>query len=221
MQERSINLTFHGIGEPALAIDSNERRYWVGCDEFVTVLDAAAQRGDVRISFDDGNASDVQYALPALSARGLRASFFVVAGRLGTPGYLDAGDLHALTAAGMTIGCHGMRHVAWRRLDDDTLHEELVDAKRILEDVVERPVTAAACPFGSYDRRVLRTLRRSGYGTVYTSDTGTARPDQWLQARNSIRRGDGAQIVERVLASERPAHRALRLRAKQVAKRWR
>ena len=49
-----------------------------------------------------------------------------------------------------------MLHRPWRELGDSALHEELVDAKRILEDVVGRPVTEAACPFGSYDRRVLR-----------------------------------------------------------------
>src|SRR4051794_40406907 len=38
------------------------------------------------------------------------------------------------------------------------LRVELVDARRLLEDIVERPVCEAACPFGSYDRRVLRLL---------------------------------------------------------------
>ena len=184
------------------------------------MLDAAAEHGDVRITFDDGNASDVEHALSALRERGLSASFFVVAGRLGTPGFLDASDVRALAAAGMTVGCHGMHHVAWRHLDDRALHEELVGAKRIIEEVVERPVTEVACPFGSYDRRVLRSLRRCEYRTVYTSDGGTTASDDWLQTRNTVRWGDGAGLVEQILSAERPPRAALR-RAKQVAKRWR
>ena len=42
------------------------REVWVGLASFLDVLDAAAERGDVTITFDDGNASDVEIALPAL-----------------------------------------------------------------------------------------------------------------------------------------------------------
>ncbi len=47
-------------------------------------------------------------------------------------------------------------------------------------------VTQAACPFGAYDRRVLRSLRGYGYERVFTSDGGRLRADRWLQARNSV-----------------------------------
>ena len=217
---RAINLTFHGIGDVERHLDPGERSVWVSRESFLAVLDSVAGREDVRITFDDGNASDLAHALPALRARGLSATFFVVAGRMGTPGFLDAAGVRALAAAGMDIGSHGMRHRPWRRLDERALHEELVEAKRLLERVVERPVTEAACPFGAYDRRTLRTLRRSGYRAVYTSDRGTARPGGWMQARNSVRQGDGGDLLERIAASERPA-RALPRRARQLAKRLR
>jgi len=94
----------------------------------------------------------------------------------------------------MDIGCHGMRHRPWRGLKDRELHEELVQARTILERTVGRPVTRAACPFGSYDRRTLRTLRDCGYEHVYTSDRGTARLGDFLQARNSGINQRGEQV---------------------------
>ena len=221
MRQRHINLTFHGIGETDRTLDPGEADVWVSRQRFVSVLDSVAGRSDVRITFDDGNASDVEHALPALRRRGLRATFFVVAGRLGTPGFVDEAGVRALAGAGMTIGCHGMRHLPWRELDDGALQEELVDAKRLLEEVVERPLTAAACPFGSYDRRVLRFLRRSGYDRVYTSDRGTARADAWIQARNSVGPTDDARLLDRIAAADRRPHEALRRHTKLVAKRWR
>jgi peptidoglycan/xylan/chitin deacetylase (PgdA/CDA1 family) len=221
VRQRSINLTFHGIGEPERLLDPGEEQVWLGSDRFESALDSVAGRGDVRITFDDGNASDVEHALPALRRRGLTATFFVVAGRLGSPGFLDAGDLRALAAAGMTIGSHGMRHRSWRRLDGRALREEHVEAKRRLEEIVERPVTEAACPFGAYDGRVLRSLRRCGFRRVYTSDRGTARPNDWLQARNTVRRVDEAGLVEDALSLEGSHYKALRRRAKLAAKRWR
>jgi peptidoglycan/xylan/chitin deacetylase (PgdA/CDA1 family) len=218
---RSINLTFHGIGAPERRLDPGEPDVWLGTDEFRSVLDAVAGRRDVRITFDDGNSSDVKHALPELRRRGLRATFFVVAGRLGTPGFLDEHDVRALAEAGMAIGCHGMRHRTWRRLDDRALHEELLDARRMLEEIVQRPVREAACPFGHYDRRVLRSLGRCGYRRVFTSDRGTARSDAWLQARNTVRPVDGPRLVEDVLARERSPVGAMRRRTKLAVKRWR
>jgi peptidoglycan/xylan/chitin deacetylase (PgdA/CDA1 family) len=219
-QHSIINLTFHGIGRHDRPLEPGERDVWVSWDCCLGVLDAVADRTDIAITFDDGNASDVELALPALRSRGLTATFFVVAGRIGTPGFLDRGGVRTLADAGMTIGCHGMRHRPWRRLDDRSLHEELVDARRVLEGIVGRPVTDAACPFGSYDRRVLRGLRRSGYRHVYTSDRGQTEPADWLQARNTVRRGDGADILARI--SSRPGpHEKLVQRARLAAKRWR
>src|SRR3954470_2683415 len=141
---RAINLTFHGIGEPGRRLDPGESDVWVTREQFLAHLDAAAGRDDVRITFDDGNASDLEHALPALRERGLTATFFVVAGRLGQPTFLDAAGVRELAGAGMRIGCHGMRHRPWRGLDQRTLDEELVQAKRVLEAIIERPVAEAA-----------------------------------------------------------------------------
>ena len=219
--ERAINLTFHGVGEPQRRLDPGEANVWVSRERFLSILDSVTDRADVRITFDDGNASDVTHALPALRERGLKATFFVVAGRLGAPLFLDAAAVKELADAGMTIGSHGMRHRAWRGLDDGALREELVDAKAILEDVVGRPVTQAACPFGSYDRRVLRRLRGSGYHHVYTSDRGTTSSREFLQARNSIGPHDEPAVLEHIEQLEAPAYRALPRRAKLAVKRWR
>jgi peptidoglycan/xylan/chitin deacetylase (PgdA/CDA1 family) len=219
--DRSINLNFHGIGDPERALDPGEANVWVSNEQFLSVLDCAVGRDDVRITFDDGNASDLEVALPALHERGLSATFFVVAGRLGSPRFLDEDGVGQLAAAGMEIGCHGMRHRPWRGLDERALHEELVGARTVLEGVVGRPVTLAACPFGSYDRRVLRTLRGSGYRHVYTSDGGIAHPGAFLQTRISVGPHDEPGLLERISASRPPAHRALMRRAKLAVKRWR
>jgi peptidoglycan/xylan/chitin deacetylase (PgdA/CDA1 family) len=216
-----LNLTFHGVGELPRAPEREEERFWLDLDSFGSVLDAIVDRPDVRITFDDGNISDVAHALPALRRRGLNATFFVVAGRLGSPGFLDEQGVRTLLDAGMTIGCHGMRHRPWRGLDNSALREELVVARQALEAIVEQPVTEAACPFGSYDRRVLAFLRRRGYERVYTSDRGPTRRDAWLQPRTSLESGDGAETVERTLSNGLSPFRVLSAQPKLVAKRWR
>jgi peptidoglycan/xylan/chitin deacetylase (PgdA/CDA1 family) len=221
MSTRATILTFHGIGPIDRQLDPGEADVWVSHEQFLALLDRVAGRGDVQITFDDGNASDLELGLPALSTRGLTATFFIVAGRLGTPGFLDESDVRTLRGAGMRIGSHGMHHRAWRGLDAPTLQEELVDAKTMLEGVLGGPVTRAGCPFGAYDRGVLGAARRAGFLRVYTSDRGTARVDGFVQARNSIGPHDSADVMNTIAGLESSVPRLAARRARQAIKRWR
>ena len=217
---RQINLTFHGIGEPPGELTPGEDAVWISVDRFEAILDQVRDHRDVNLTFDDGNISDIRYALPELKRRGLAATFFVVAGRLGQANYLAEQDVRALVAAGMQVGCHGMEHRGWRGLTDEHLRDELQAARAILEKTAGHPVTSAACPFGLYDRRVLRALREYGYKRVFTSDDGIAKSASWLQARNTITKGTAANTLDYVLAQEKLIPRTIRT-AKGAAKRWR
>lgn len=186
---RELILTFHGLGEPPEAIGEDERNVWVPLQWFEEIVDALPGRG-VELAFDDGNASDLEQALPVLTARGIIARFFPLTGRIGAVGYLSAQDILALSAAGMRIGSHGCHHRDWRKLDDGELHEELSASRRTLTELAGADVAEAACPFGSYDRRVLRALRTAGYRRVFSSDGGTTSQGSWLAARTSVHRGE-------------------------------
>jgi hypothetical protein len=72
--EEVINLIFHGIGAPRRSFESGKDEYWIDCDSFLAILDEVDARVDVRLTFDDGNASDMHVALPALAERGMEAA---------------------------------------------------------------------------------------------------------------------------------------------------
>ncbi|WP_370970343.1 polysaccharide deacetylase family protein [Amycolatopsis sp. cg9] len=178
-------LAVHGIGRPARQLDPGEDERWLTVEQFDDVLDVA-ERDDVHLTFDDGNESDVEIALPRLVDRGLTAEFFPLAGRLGQRGYLDRDGLRELVRAGMEIGSHGWEPRDWRRLDDRHARRELTDAPKLLGDLCGKPVRRYSLPFGAYDKRVLERLRQAGATRVYTSDGGAARRDGWLQARTEL-----------------------------------
>lgn len=217
MSPRGIHrLTFHGVGRPAVALAAGEQHVWLETDAFLMALDEIGGRTDVRLSFDDGNRSDVDIVLPALRERGLTATFFVLASRLDDPRHLGPEDLRALVAAGMPVGSHGLHHRDWRRLGDDELHAELADSRRILERAARVRIVEASIPFGSYDRRVLSGLRGE-YLRVFSSDGGVAAPRAWLQPRTTVTRGCD---VRSLLAPPGGARRGRR-RVKRWVKRWR
>ena len=197
MLERELILTFHGLGdETPPQATAAECKVWVPVEWFDAIVGVLPERG-VTLAFDDGNSSDAEHALEVLTRRGRRARFFVLAERIGSPGYLTESQLGELHEAGMKIGSHGLRHRDWRGLSDGELHEELVDSRRALEELLRVEVEEAACPFGSYDRRVLHGLREAGYRKVYNSDGGSARVGAWLAPRNTVHR---EQALERWLA---------------------
>lgn len=194
-----VILAVGGIGRPVRALDPGENESWVTVEQFERVLDAVAGREDVRLTFDDGNASDVRIALPRLVDRGLEAEFFPLAGRVGERGFLDAAGLRELVEAGMSIGSHGWEHRDWRRLDDRLARRELEAAPKLLADLSGEPVRSYAPPFGAYDRRLLKRLRRSGATKVYTTEGGAATSDGWLQPRTELRYDVDQKWIDSVL----------------------
>jgi peptidoglycan/xylan/chitin deacetylase (PgdA/CDA1 family) len=221
MPARVINLTVHGIGEPPRELDPGEDGTWVTTEQFEQVLDAVVGRDDVRITFDDGNSSDIEIGLPRLRERGLTAEFFVLAGLLDEPGRLSRSDVRELQDAGMRIGSHGWSHRDWRKLGFDQAVEEMVTAPQLLADVTGKPVSRVAVPFGSYDRVVLNRLRHAGATQVYTSDGGAASTDSWLQARTSLRHDIDPSWTADVLAGQPGLQRSARRMAAGLVKRTR
>jgi peptidoglycan/xylan/chitin deacetylase (PgdA/CDA1 family) len=74
----------------------------------------------------------------------------------------------------LTVGSHGWSHVDWRSVPDgDALDLEIVRARDVIAEALQRPVDSVAIPFGSYDRRVWNAVSKA-FSIVCTSDGGLA-----------------------------------------------
>ena len=220
---RRVVVNFHGIGDPPQGVPADERPFWCPTHEWraiVAVLGEATRAGSpVEITFDDGNASDVEVAMPALLEHGLTATFHVCAGRLDQPGYLDEPALRQLRDAGMAIGSHGWHHVDLRTLSPAELVRATRDSQERISAACSMPVTTFALPLGSYDRRVLQHLRH--YPTVYTSDRTSAGPRARIVPRWSYVQGWTEQTVSDLAQGVESPRNRWRQRAAMLVKRWR
>jgi peptidoglycan/xylan/chitin deacetylase (PgdA/CDA1 family) len=185
-----IILNFHGIGTPHTGVDAEESQFWMSVDMFERVLDRVVKGHatgiPIELSFDDGNLSDFEVALPRLQARGLNAHFFVLVGRIGHPAFIDEEGILALRAAGMRVGLHGRQHLDWRKLDTAGLKDETVTAREELCAIIGSPVDAVAIPFGAYRRRTVAWLLQQGFTEIYTSDGGKASLARRIRPRTSL-----------------------------------
>ena len=217
----TVNVCFHGVGEPQRPLEPEEGAYWVGFDTFRRILDEVAGWPETSLSFDDGNASDIELALPQLQERGLHATFYVLAGRLDQPGSLSSSDVADLARAGMGIGSHGMSHLSWRAMTPGRARAELVEAREVISDAAGVRVVDAACPFGLYDRRALSLLREAGYRHVQTSDRRHATARAWIQPRFSVVQGETPESFRRKVEGAARVDRRVSRAAVCAIKRWR
>ena len=74
-----LALCFHGVGAPRRELEPGEATCWLEPAQFEEMLDEVVGAPDVLITFDDGNKSDLDVAMPLLLRRGLVGTFFVIA----------------------------------------------------------------------------------------------------------------------------------------------
>jgi len=126
----------------------------------------------VVITFDDGDASNFEVALPLLRERAMCAEFFITADFIDQAGMLSAAEVRALAAAGMSVQSHGATHRYLAELDESALEAELRDSKQRLEALTQQPVDALALPGGRGGERERATALRLGYRHVLNSVPG-------------------------------------------------
>lgn len=134
------------------------------------------------LTFDDGYADNLQYALPALASVSAVATLYVVASEVGrdrpswmakaVPGadrLLTAAELVELQQAGWEIGSHCLTHARLPALRRDQQWEELRGSKARLEDMLGRPVVSLAYPYGEYSELTCELVEEAGYRNAVTT----------------------------------------------------
>lgn len=199
---RRLILNLHGIGTPGRSLETGEAPYWVSETLYRDTVALAAKlrdQVDIRFTFDDGNASDLEIGAEALSEHGFVGTFFVLSSRIDQPGSLSAADLLQLQKMGHQIGSHGADHVDWTALDAAGQKREFSTARQRLSEITGSTVDQAAIPFGRYNRRVLQALKQDGFQGIYSSDKGDWHPRHCPTPRTSLTGDMTIETITRML----------------------
>ena len=94
------------------------------------------------MTYDDGDPIHLDVAIPEMNKRGLRGTFYLITSKL-----TRVEDWKKAVAAGQEIGNHTVTHRHTSELKPDDEKNEVVDAKKYLEDTFGVPVLTLAYPF--------------------------------------------------------------------------
>jgi peptidoglycan/xylan/chitin deacetylase (PgdA/CDA1 family) len=171
---------------------------------------------NAKITFDDGEPSQLHNALPLLVQHGFKATYFVTPGLIGTAAkFLGWDDLKALQAAGHSVQSHGWSHKFLTFCSETELTHELRASKQSLEENLGSAVEEISVPGGRWNRCVLQACAAAGYRRVYVSDP-------WIETeiggvevigRFMVRRTTTMAELEKIVAKDPGTLRKLRLRS--------
>jgi peptidoglycan/xylan/chitin deacetylase (PgdA/CDA1 family) len=147
---------------------------------FATVGRAVTRPGKnagrcVVMTFDDGFSNFFTHALPVCERHGVTVTVFCVAGYLGRSSSWDAlpkqshltvAQIKEISMLGHEIGSHTLSHANLMLLSDKDLATELSESKKILEDIIGKPVTSLSFPFGRVNTRVWEAAKRVGFSAA-------------------------------------------------------
>jgi peptidoglycan/xylan/chitin deacetylase (PgdA/CDA1 family) len=228
-------LMYHEIGEPGRdAVASwtvSPRRFCEHLDMLrdagytgVSVAQWLADRGGrpsgarpVVLTFDDGLAGNARNAIPALMERGWMATFFVISGSMGKPGFSASSDWRDAAGAGMDVASHTVTHPFMATLAEAEARRELADSRAALEDAVGASVRGFSWPNGDAHPHGRRLLSETGYHWAATSRAAFAAPgtDAMDLPRLAVRSAHTAESLARLMDTG-AAHRARMLAACQA-----
>jgi peptidoglycan/xylan/chitin deacetylase (PgdA/CDA1 family) len=126
-------------------------------------------------------------------------------GRAARPNYrgLSAKELQSLSANdSIEIGAHTVTHPSLPELAVAAQRSEVQKSKATLEDILGRPVTSFAYPYGASSDESMEIVREAGFRCACTADPGfvDTDPDLFQLPRVQVENWDGEEFEKRLIS---------------------
>ena len=150
------------------------------------------------ITFDDGYRSTYDTAWPILQRYRFSATVFLVASLIGKTNawdveerqepLLNESEIREMQRGAITFGSHTQSHRALTKIPLEEAARELAESRKILESLLDRPVTTLCYPYAKQNRTIKDLARKAGYNAAVIGRGGTNRvwTDQYALRRIKV-----------------------------------
>ncbi len=124
------------------------------------------------ITFDDALKDVYTVAYPELCKRHIPFTVFVIVDFLDKEGYITTQELMDMSKNPLvTIASHGMTHSILKGMSIEQQKHEILESKKVLEELINKEVKYFAFSHGLYDENTIRVLKKhSNYQAAFGVD---------------------------------------------------
>jgi peptidoglycan/xylan/chitin deacetylase (PgdA/CDA1 family) len=158
----------------------------------------------VAITFDDGYSNFYDYALPILNKYSVPVTVYIPSGLVHKPPSIFEGKelmtwdqiLECVQNPFIEIGSHSLNHGKLVDCSSDCLNVELMQSKKIIENIIKKEVTTFSYPFRFPDENkkfissLCILLKNNGYTTAVTTRIGC------------VKKNDNVLLMKRIPVNE-------------------
>ena len=135
------------------------------------VFDGPLPEKPFMITFDDTREEQFSIGAAEMKKYGFKGVFFIMTVSINRPGYMSKEQIKKLSDDGHVIAAHTWDHHMVTKYSGDDWNTQLVKPKAKLEDIIGKPVTDFAYPFGLWNTAAIPELKKSGYKMAYILST--------------------------------------------------
>ena len=114
----------------------------------------------VTTSWDDGYPSDLRLA-ELLNRYNIPATFYIPISN-DERARMSPQQINEIAHV-FDIGGHSYHHVNLTRIPSTEVSREIIDGKKMLEDIIGKKVSSFAYPWGAFNRRVINCVRKADF----------------------------------------------------------
>ncbi|NTE05547.1 polysaccharide deacetylase family protein [Agrobacterium tumefaciens] len=183
-------------------------------------LRAKDLKNRIIITFDDCAAELLDFAVPEMVKRNMKAVFYMPSNHIDGENIWDIEEfamtsvklmnlqqLQYLLTLGMEVGSHGENHIRLNRVSEAVANQDIFRSKKNLENLLQHPIYSFAYPYGKIPAQHQIMLTNAGY--YFGLSIYTAFETKYTLRRFAINETDDRKIIDMKLNGRYRMMRAL------------